>query len=84
MTESGYPDVTVISWYGFHAPAGTPAEVIKRLADAVGATAADEATHTRTATTGGEISFMDTEAFRKFLEEDAARWAKAVQTIRPR
>lgn len=84
MAESGYPDVTVISWYGFHAPTGTPPEVIKRLSDAVAAAAADEATRTRTASTGGEISFMDTEAFRKFLDEDAARWLKAVQTIRPR
>ena len=84
MAESGYPEATVISWYGFHAPAGTPAEIIKRLSDAVAAAAADEATRTRTATTGGEISFMDTEAFRKFLDEDTARWLKAVQTIRPR
>jgi len=84
MAESGYPDVTVISWYGFHAPTGTPPEVIKRLSDAVAAAAADEATRTRTASTGGEISFMDTDAFRKFLDEDTARWMKAVQTIRPR
>ncbi len=84
MAESGYPDVTVISWYGFHAPTGTPPEVIKRVSDAVAAAAADEATRTRTASTGGEISFMDTEAFRKFLDEDTARWMKAVQTIRPR
>ena len=84
MAESCYPDVTVISWYGFHAPTGTPPEVIKRVSDAVAAAAADEATRTRTASTGGEISFMDTEAFRKFLDEDTARWMKAVQTIRPR
>ena len=84
MAESGYPDVTVISWYGFHAPAGTPAEVIRRLSDAVGAAGTDEATRTRTATAGGEISFMDTETFRKFLDEDSARWTKAVQMIKPR
>ena len=84
MAESGYPDATVISWYGFHAPTGTPQEVIRRLSDAVAAAAADEATRTRTASTGGEISFMDTDAFRKFLDEDSARWLKAVQTIRPR
>lgn len=84
MAESGYPDVTVISWYGFHAPTGTPPEVIKRLSDAVAAAAADEATRTRTANVGGEISFMDTEAFSKFLDEDSARWMKAIQTIRPR
>jgi tripartite-type tricarboxylate transporter receptor subunit TctC len=84
MAESGYPDVTVISWYGFHAPAGTAPDVIRRLSDAVAAAAADEATRTRTAGTGGEISYMDTETFRRFLDEDAARWSKAVQTIRQR
>jgi len=84
MAESGYPEATVISWYGFHAPAGTPLEVIRRLSDAVGAAAADDATRTRTATAGGEISYMDTDAFRAFLDEDAARWSKAIQTIRRR
>ena len=84
MAESGYPDATVISWYGFHVPAGTPAEIVKRLADAVAGAAADEPTRARTAGVGGEISFMHTEAFRRFLDEDAARWMKAVQTIRVR
>ena len=84
MAESGYAEVTVISWYGFHVPTGTPPEIVRRIADAVGAAAADDATRARTATAGGEISFMDTETFRKFLDEDAARWTRAVQTIRPR
>ena len=84
MAESGFPEATVVSWYGFHAPAGTPAEIVKRLADAVAAAAADEATRSRTATAGGEISYLDTDGFRRFLEEDSARWQKAVQTIRAR
>ncbi len=84
MAESGYPDVTVISWYGFHVPTGTPPEVIRRIADAVGAAAADDATRSRTATAGGEISFLETEPFRKVLDEDALRWSKAVHAIRPR
>lgn len=84
MAESGYPDATVVSWYGFHAPAGTPPEILKRLSDAVGAAALDEATRARTATAGGEIAFMDTESFHRFLDEDSARWTKAIQLIRPR
>ena len=84
MAESGYPDVTVISWYGFHAPTGTPPEVIRRLSDAVGAASVDEATRTRTAGVGGELSFLDTEAFQKFLAEDSARWAKAMEAIKRR
>ncbi len=84
MAESGYADVTVISWYGFHVPTGTPAEIIRRISDAAGAAAADDATRSRTASAGGEIAFLETESFRKFLDEDALRWSKAVQAIRPR
>ena len=82
MAESGYPEATVVSWYGFHVPAGTPPDIVKRLSEAAGTAATDEATRSRTASAGGEIAFMDTEGFRKFLEEDSARWQKAVQTIR--
>lgn len=31
FAESGYPDLTVVQWFGFVAPAGTPAEVLDRL-----------------------------------------------------
>ena len=84
MAEAGYGDVTVISWYGFHAPAGTSAEVIRRLSDATGTAAADEATRARTASAGGELAFMETETFSKFIAEDSARWARAIEAIKRR
>ena len=40
FTELGFASATALSWYGFHAPAGTPPEVIKRLEAAVAASAA--------------------------------------------
>ncbi len=81
LIESGYPDLQVISWYGFHVPSGTPKDIIKRLADAVGAAAGDDSVRQSTAAVGGEISFMDTEPFNRFLEEDTARWTKAIKAI---
>lgn len=81
LIESGYPDLQVISWYGFHAPSGTPKDIIKRLADAVGVASADESVRQSTAAVGGEISFMDTEPFNRFLEDDTARWTKAIKAI---
>ena len=81
LIESGYPDLQVISWYGFHVPSGTPKDIIKRLADAVGAAAGDDSVRQSTAAVGGEISFMDTESFNRFLEEDTARWTKAIKAI---
>jgi tripartite-type tricarboxylate transporter receptor subunit TctC len=34
MTEAGYPELTMVSWYGLHAPAGTPDSVKTRCAAA--------------------------------------------------
>ncbi len=82
MAEEGYPDVTVVSWYGFHAPAGTSAEVLARISSAVGAATDDDVVRTRTASVGGEVSFQDTAAFEAFLREDQARWGRFVQAIK--
>jgi len=84
MAEVGYPDVTVISWYGLHVPAGTPPEVIAKLSAAVRAAAAAEEVRTRTAGVGGEIAFLDTAAFDAFLREDEVRWQKFVGALKAR
>jgi len=84
MGESGYSEVTVISWYGFHAPAGTPRHVIDRLSDAVSAASSDAATRSHVEAIGGEISFMPTEMFQKFLASDWSLCIIAVQTIKRR
>jgi len=31
MAESGLPDLTTVTYYGFFGPAGTPAEVVARI-----------------------------------------------------
>jgi len=31
MAESGYPDLTTVTYYGFWGPAGTPAEVVNKI-----------------------------------------------------
>ena len=84
MSETGYPEVTVISWYGLHVPAGTPPEVIAKLSAAVRAAAAAEEVRTRTAGVGGEIAFLDTAAFDAFLREDEVRWQKFVGALKAR
>lgn len=84
MGEAGYPEVTVVSWYGFHLPAGTPPDIVVKLAAAAGAASAAEEVRTRTAGVGGEISFLDTAGFGSFLREDESRWQKFVQALRAR
>lgn len=81
MAEEGYPAVTVVSWYGFHVPAGTPRDIIQRLSAATGAAAQTEDVKARTENVGGETSYLGTEAFHAFLAEDLVRWQRFVQAI---
>jgi len=81
LAEQGFDGATVVSWQGFHVPAGTPGEVVKRLAKAVGEAASAEEVRTRTEGAGGEIAFLDTDEFKRFLAEDEARWRNFMKTI---
>lgn len=83
MAESGYPEVTVVSWYGFHVPVGTPSEVISRLSAALGAACGSDEVRTRTAGVGGETAFLDTAAFEAFLREDDTRWRQFMTVLGP-
>lgn len=73
IAEAGFPDATVLSWYGFHVPAGTPPDVIRRIAAAVGAAANSQEVRDRLANAGGESAFLGTEEFIAFLKADSAR-----------
>jgi tripartite-type tricarboxylate transporter receptor subunit TctC len=84
MAEAGFPEVTVVSWYGFHVPKGTPEDVIAKLSGAVAAATSSEEVRTRTVGVGGEISFLGTKDFEAFLREDHARWQKFVQALKGR
>jgi tripartite-type tricarboxylate transporter receptor subunit TctC len=84
MAEAGFPEVTVVSWYGFHVPKGTPEDVIAKLSAAVALATSAEEVRTRTVGVGGEISFLGTKDFENFLREDHARWQKFVQALKGR
>lgn len=81
-TEAGYPGTTAISWYGFHVPAGTPPEVIKKLEAAVLAATGTQEVKERLINTGGEEAFLNTAEFTSFLKTDALRWEKVAKAIK--
>jgi len=82
IAEAGYPDVTVLSWYGFHVPAGTPREAIQRLSAAVGAAAAAPEVQARLAAAGGEAGFLGTADFTAFMRADAERWGRFARAFK--
>jgi tripartite-type tricarboxylate transporter receptor subunit TctC len=80
MAEAGLPDYEISFWYGFFVPAGTPAEVVKRLFDAtaqvlkapeVGRSLAREGTET-----SGSRSPED---FVSYLAAEQKLWTRLVK-----
>ena len=80
--EAGFPDTIVLSWYGLHAPTGTPAAVIKAITDAARAATSDPDVQSTAATAGGETAFLGTDDFAKFLIRDHERWERTVETLK--
>jgi tripartite-type tricarboxylate transporter receptor subunit TctC len=80
MEDAGLPGYEISFWYGFFVPAGTPAEVVRKLFGAteqvlkqpeVARILAREGTET-----SGSTSPQD---FAAFLAEDAKLWARLVR-----
>jgi len=68
--------VTVLSWYGLHAPAGTPPEAIRKLEAGVQAALQKNDTKERLTTAGGEAAFLSTADFSQFMRNDLQMWER--------
>ncbi|AVJ28601.1 hypothetical protein CLM73_16600 [Achromobacter spanius] len=78
--ELGYPGLTVQSWWGLVAPAGTPEPVRQKLSEAMAKVMQSEPVKQRLASVGMNLP-PDTSAtaLSALLAQDFARWADLVQ-----
>lgn len=73
------PGFDLMSWFGLVAPAGTPAEAVRRMDEAVRAALADPAFRAR-ATADGTIAVgMPADRFAAFLRVEETKWIEAVR-----
>jgi tripartite-type tricarboxylate transporter receptor subunit TctC len=80
MEEAGLPDYEIGFWYGFFVPAGTPAEVVRKLFEATTQVLKLPDTARVLAREGTETAASASpEEFAKFLAEDARLWARLVK-----
>jgi len=80
MGEAGLPDYEIGFWYGFFVPAGTPADVVRRLFDATSQVLKAPDTARILAREGTETAASGSpEDFGRFLAEDAKLWARLVK-----
>ena len=77
LVEQGIPDMEIVLWTGLVAPAGTPAEVIDRLQDAVADTIAMQVVDNALDALDVDGRATTSAEFRDLIKNDMARW-KAV------
>jgi tripartite-type tricarboxylate transporter receptor subunit TctC len=76
--EAGVPGFETYIWFGFFAPAGTPAPIMEKLNGEVNRILGQADVKSRITTLSGEISPNTPEQFGRFLEADTPKWKKII------
>jgi len=79
IAESGWPGFEAITWFGFVAPAKTPAPIIKELNTNINSILKMPEVRSKLMGEGGEILGGTPEQFSALLTKDTARWARVIQ-----
>lgn len=79
MAEAGVPSYEVYEWNAIFAPAGTPAPVVARLAEAIDKAMQSPEIRERVATLGGEIAGYGPKEADAFVREQTELWAKVIR-----
>jgi tripartite-type tricarboxylate transporter receptor subunit TctC len=79
VAESGVPGYEVSAWFGFFAPAGTPAAVVSSLNAATVKALQAADLRERLASQGADPVTSTPADFSAYLKEEIAKWGKVVK-----
>lgn len=79
FTELGYPSVASATWVGLFAPAGTPREVVAKVAQALERALREKTVVDTLRLQGAEPQFMDSAAFGHYVDGEITRWGGVVR-----
>ena len=79
VNEQGYSGFDDLTWVGFFAPVGTPADIVNRLNAALNAAFAAPDVRDRLSALGLESRRNTPAEFGAFLREEVPKWARAVK-----
>jgi tripartite-type tricarboxylate transporter receptor subunit TctC len=80
IAEAGLPGFEAVTWLGLLAPAGTPAPVVAWLNKEVVAVLESASVTSRLAAQGFTPKPMAPDAFRKFIQDETAKFATLIKT----
>jgi tripartite-type tricarboxylate transporter receptor subunit TctC len=79
LIESGFPGFKALTWNGLMAPAGTPKEIVDRIAREVARAVKDPKLAERLAANGVDPLGNSPEEFAAMIAADIALWGEAVK-----
>lgn len=79
FAELGYASVASETWVGLFAPAGTPRELVNKLAQALDRSLRDKSVVELLRKQGAEPQFMDPAAFTRYVDSEITRWGGVVR-----
>ena len=79
IAETGLPGFKTSQWFGFLAPAGTPAPIVDRIHKALARAAGSPDVKSRLAAQGVDVVSTSPKEFAKVIREELAQWAVVVK-----
>ena len=79
FAELGYPSVESETWVGLFAPAGTPREVVDKVAQALDRALREKSVVDLLRQQGAEPHFMDPNEFARYVDSEITRWGAIVR-----
>ncbi|MEJ8810571.1 tripartite tricarboxylate transporter substrate binding protein [Variovorax ureilyticus] len=80
LAESGLRNFNAISWIGLLAPAGTPPDIVERIATDVRAVLSDDAVKARFAALGGVPRATSPQEFARLIADDRGRYGQIIRS----
>jgi tripartite-type tricarboxylate transporter receptor subunit TctC len=81
MAELGYPDVNYVGWVSLFVPAGTPRDIVNKIANETIKTVHMPDINDKMPVWGGDGAGTTPEQFGAKFREDVARYAKLIRQI---
>ena len=81
MMEQGLAGYETVAWYGVFAPGGTPAEIVRKLADDITWAVRSPDTVEKLTAAGAIAGGGTPEEFRKFLSSETERWGQIIRDL---
>lgn len=78
LSELGYKDINVVTWFGLLAPAGTPKDIVARLNTEFNKALQNPELRKKLSNEGAEPEGSTPEKFAALIKEEIPRWGKVV------